>query len=286
MEKESVRIEGYDQIANEALNEILGQLSSKHVYKVKIERTCKENAAGYVTPGEDSHTIHLCSDNIKKSFGKIHPANPEEKQRLKELMKSYIQKLLVEHEATHVKQLENTKPEDIERKRHIFEQQAERSEQKGRNEMEQEFGIQFKKVAVAIDEIANSLESKGLVKEAEELDVIANTLDAINLRIAGMGKKFTPVQLEKFNRILGTMDKNDVDKLYKSNKKWWDDYIRMSNEEDAMTLQDKSFAYTEEAFPLNILHKYKNLEDFIDGEVPDTHPMSVLKALEEFTKKQ
>lgn len=177
MQKESVRIEGYDQIANEALNEIIGQLASKHVYKVKIERSCKGDVAGYVTPGEDAHTIHLCSENIKKFFGKIHPTNPEEKQRLKELMKRNIQKIVMEHEATHVKQLEKVKPEDVEMKRRQFEQEAERSEQKGRKEMEKEFGIQFKKMSSMIDDISDSLEGKGLIKEAEVLDIISNTLE-------------------------------------------------------------------------------------------------------------
>jgi hypothetical protein len=86
----------------------------------------------------------------------------------------------MEHEATHVKQLEKVKPKDIEMKRKQFEQEAERSEQKGRKEMEKEFGIQFKKMATMIDGIAESLESKGLMKEAEVLDIVANTLEKDN----------------------------------------------------------------------------------------------------------
>jgi len=420
MNKKSVRIEGYDQIANEALNEIIGQLASKHVYKVKIERSCKGDIAGYVIPGADAHTIHLCSENIKKSFGKIHPTNPEENQKLKELIKRNIQKIVMEHEATHVKQLEKINPEDIETKRKQLEQEAERSEQKGRKEMEKEFGIVFKKMSSMIDEVSDSLEGKGLIKEAEVLDIISNTLEkeesnnsidtAVKLEIldkvasyaegkglikeaekldiisntlevvvnksnqdslgnplnqykmpiklwanlgpaeqdmlkkwfegpdgirfmkkwnsserrwdgisitedkffkrfpeiykylnklmpeqqpigwksvpktAGMGKKLTPVQVAKFKEFLNRLDSNELNLLKLSNKKWWDNYTKLMETEDGAGLQEKSFAYMEEAFPANIMSKYQDLEDFLVGEIPDVHPTTVIKILDEIKK--
>jgi hypothetical protein len=84
--------------------------------------------------------------------------------------------------------------------------------------------------------------------------------------------------------LLNRMDINDFKKLQQSNIKWWQDYSKLRETEDDMGLQEKSFAYLEEAFPSNIMQKYQDLEDFLVGEIPDVHPMSVIKIFDEAKK--
>lgn len=175
-------IDPYDAVVQKAVNE-LGS-SFKDVDIIKLETNCPGDRLGWVAnkdyiqskPGKEK-VIHLClnkiKDRFKKQFGTSYQImSPDHNRKVTEIVKEFLKSVILPHEAEHIRQ-------EIEHGGEFgpgSEQKAEKMEDWGPFE---QFGI-TKKYASIIDDISNSLETKGYVKEAYNLDIISNTLEKIS----------------------------------------------------------------------------------------------------------
>lgn len=175
----AVKINPYDVVVQEAVQELGSGLQGVDV--IQLENNCPGDKLAWVTnsdllkgrPGKEK-VIHLClkkiKDRFKQLFDKEYSAtNHQDNVKMKEIVKEFLANVVFPHEYVHIQQeLKNqgefgSSPES----------EAERAEDW--KSMEQ-FGIR-KAMVGDIDRIATRLENMGLIKEAEELDVVANTIE-------------------------------------------------------------------------------------------------------------
>lgn len=174
-----VKINPYDVVVQEAVQELGNNLQGVDV--IQLENTCPGDRLAWVTnsdlikgrPGKE-RIIHLClkkiKDRFKLQFGKEYAgSSPEDNSKMKDLVKGFLVNVVLPHEYVHIQQELKNKGE--------FgpspEFEAERAEDWKAME---EFGIRRAMVA-SIDRIADRLESFGYIKEAYDLDIIANTME-------------------------------------------------------------------------------------------------------------
>ncbi len=174
-----VKINPYDVVVQEAVQELGNNLQDVDV--IQLENTCPGDRLAWVTnsdlikgrPGKEK-IIHLClkkiKDKFKLQFGKEYAgSSPEDNRKMKELVKGFLVNIVLPHEYVHIQQELKNKGE--------FgpspESEAERAEDWKAME---EFGIRRAMVA-SIDRIADRLELSGYIKEAYDLDIIANTME-------------------------------------------------------------------------------------------------------------
>ncbi|MBD3260457.1 MAG: AAA family ATPase [Candidatus Altiarchaeales archaeon] len=113
-ETHPVVIDPYDQIVQQAVNE-MGQ-SLKHVDVIKLETTCPGNRLAWVTnedlfqgqPGK-KRIIHLCLKKIKDKFQKKHGqpytiTDQAEQSKMKEIVKRFLMDVVLPHETEHIHQ--------------------------------------------------------------------------------------------------------------------------------------------------------------------------------------
>lgn len=109
-----VIIDPYDAIVQEAVKELGPSL--KDVDVIKLEMTCPGNKVGWVStedffkgePGKQ-RVIHLCLKKIKDKFKKIEGqpytiTDPSEKNKMKDIIKTYLKDVVLPHETEHVRQ--------------------------------------------------------------------------------------------------------------------------------------------------------------------------------------
>jgi hypothetical protein len=148
---------------------------TKEIEKVQVEPSGKPGQLGYVTNSpEDIGTIHIPEQNIKRQLQKAQPG--VDQKTLNEQQEALIEDVVIPHEQAHI--------QDVNKGEGKFspttEQIAEKAEDWSR--MEEQFGITPKgKFAMEnlisiLDNLADTFESKGLVKEATQLDIVSNTL--------------------------------------------------------------------------------------------------------------
>lgn len=185
-------INPFDSIVQQAARELGPAMDDVDV--IKLESNCPGDKLAWVTnkdlmegvPGK-SKVIHLCLSKIKSKFQRQHQdsftiQNPAEREKMKELVKDFLKYVVLPHETEHIHQeLEN---------RGEFGTNPEQGAEKAENwdEMEKRHGLIKKargdstfmhRISHTLDNIAESLESEGLLKEALEIDKISNTLDSI-----------------------------------------------------------------------------------------------------------
>jgi len=176
-----VIIDPFDAIVQKAVSELGGAF--KDVDVVKLEPTCTGDRLAWVTntdlfkgkPGKQ-RVIHLCLKKIKDSFEKSHGTpyrlgDPKQTQNMKDTIKQFLRDVVIPHETEHIHQ-------EMKHKGKFgpaSEQKAEHAENwKGLEEM----GYRIKKAVESLDAIAEGLEQAGKIKEAYEIDVISNTIEA------------------------------------------------------------------------------------------------------------
>lgn len=175
-------IDPYDSVVQKAINE-LGP-SFKDVDIIKLETNCPGDRLGWVAnkdylenkPGKEK-VIHLClnkiKDQFKKQFGThYHIMDPDHNRKVTEIIKDFLKSVILPHEAEHIQQVVEHGGE--------FgpgsEQKAEKVEDWGALK---QYGL-MKKLSSKIDIISDTLELRGFIKSAYNLDIIANTLEKIS----------------------------------------------------------------------------------------------------------
>lgn len=175
----SIKINPYDVVVQEAVQELGSGLQGVDV--IQLENSCPGDKLAWVTnsdllkgrPGKEK-VIHLClkkiKDRFKQLFGKEYSATShEDNVKMKEIVKEFLTNVVFPHEYVHIQQELKNQGE--------FgpspEAEAERAEDW--KAMEQ-FGIK-RAMVERIDRIASQLETLGLIREAEELDIVANTIE-------------------------------------------------------------------------------------------------------------
>ena len=174
-----IKINPYDGVVQEAVREMGSNLND--IDMIQLEINCPGDRLAWVTnkdfikgrPGKES-VIHLClkkiEDRFRQIFGKEYSAfSSQDNNKMKEIIKEFLSKVVIPHEYVHIQQEMKNRGE--------FgpspETEAEKAEDWGTMK---QFGIK-KAMVKHIDRIANRLESLGLLKEAENLDIIANTIE-------------------------------------------------------------------------------------------------------------
>lgn len=204
-------IDPYDSVVQKAVNE-LGP-SFKDIDIIKLETNCPGDRLGWVSnkdyiqnkPGKEK-VIHLClnkiKDQFKKQFGTHYQImDSDHNRKITEIVKEFLKSVILPHEAEHIQQ-------EMEHGGKFgpgSEQKAEKMEDWSPFE---QYGI-TKKYACLIDDISNSLEIKGHIKESYELDIIANTVEKLS----------SLVSLENYLRqIIQYIKKGKRDPEYIKNK--------------------------------------------------------------------
>ena len=179
-----VVIDPYDAIVQSAVLEMGPEL--KNVDVIKLEATCPGDRVAWVSNKDffegdprKKRVIHLCLKKIQDQFRKIHGepftiTDPSEKQKMKEVIKQYLKDVILPHETEHIHQ--EMRGEG--RFGPSPETQAEKAEQwKNLEQMGIKKRFSMTSITSSLDILADHLESAGLLKEAEILDVISNTLE-------------------------------------------------------------------------------------------------------------
>jgi len=145
---------------------------TKDISKVQVEPSGKPGQMGFVTnKPEDQGVIHIPEQNIKRQLQKAQPeADPS---TLKKQQETLIEDVIIPHERSHA--------QDVIKGEGEFSPQTEQTAEKEEDwtRMQEQYGITpgSRKAASLLDKIANTLESNGLIKEAEQLDIISNTIE-------------------------------------------------------------------------------------------------------------
>jgi hypothetical protein len=172
-------ISPYDDIVDKAYHEISPK---PEVDVIKLESTCTGDRAAWVNnqdllqgkPGQQ-RIIHLClkriKDEFQKKFGKpFVVTNPQQKNQIKDIIKEYLKNIVIPHETKHIEQ-------EIEHGGKFpatAEPEAERAEKRKEFEMKSVFSNIS--IIKKLDEIADKLESAGLIKHAYALDIVCGGL--------------------------------------------------------------------------------------------------------------
>lgn len=177
-------INPFDSIVQEAARELGSAMD--HVEAIKLEPDAPGDRIAWVSnkdlikgaPGKQT-VIHLCLNKIKRMFsnryqGSFQINDPASKARMKDIIKDFLKHVVLPHEAVHIEQELKGKGDFG----HRAEPEAEKSEDWGT--LEKAYGI-TKKSCDLLDDIANRLESKGLIKEAYDVDVICDILSQLEL---------------------------------------------------------------------------------------------------------
>lgn len=177
-EAKFIRINPYDAIVQEAVRELGSQLADVDI--IQLENSCMGDRIAWVSnkdllegkPGKEK-IIHLCLNKIKDQIGKkYNPASLMDNRKIKEIIKKFLINVVLPHESVHIEQ-ELAHGGEF---GPIPEQQAEKAE--NWNIMKQ-YGIEklSSDLVKKLDNIANRIELKGLIKEAYLLDIVANTIE-------------------------------------------------------------------------------------------------------------
>ena len=214
-----VKINPYDIVVQEAVQELGPELQGVDV--IQLEATCPGDKLAWVTnkdlikgrPGKEA-IIHLClkkiKDAFKQKFGKEYaPTSPDDNRKMKEMVKAFLINVVLPHEHVHIQQEMSHQGE--------FGPSPEMEAEKAENwkAMEQ-FGIR-KAMAERIDHIADALESAGLIKEAYEMDIIANSIEAFMMNTDVVSESLTralnELPIKAFSTINALRDSGVFDRL-------------------------------------------------------------------------
>jgi len=148
----------------------------KDIQEIRVEPTGKPNQMGYVTNDlEEQGVVHLPEQNIKKQLQKAQPGI--DPQTLKEQQKTLIEDVIIPHEQAHIQDSIKGDGEFSPQSEQIAEKEEDWTRMQGQWGLSPESKF-AKSITVKIDEIANKIESIGLVKEATILDIVSNALEA------------------------------------------------------------------------------------------------------------
>jgi hypothetical protein len=177
----AITINPYDVVVQEAVQELGNRIQDVDV--IQLEMTCPGDRIAWVSnkdlikgrPGKEK-IIHLClkkiKDQFKGRFGKAYSAvSPEDNRKMKEMVKEFLVNVVLPHEHVHIQQELKNQGE--------FGVNPETEAEKAENWKAMEpFGIRRAMIA-RLDRIADHLESAGFIKEAYNIDAIADSLEIL-----------------------------------------------------------------------------------------------------------
>lgn len=192
----------------------MSPMDTKDINKVQVEPTGDPGQMGYVTnKPEEQGVIHIPEQNIKKQLQKAQPS--VDPLKLKEQEEALVEDVIIPHEKSHA--------EDVTKGEGQFSPDTEQKAQKEEDwtRMQDEYGLsgqgRFAYVIELLDNISSSLEGKGMIKEATDLDIIANSIEKRSAE-----ENISKEDLETLRNIASRIPENSlisaVQNIYKSSE--------------------------------------------------------------------
>lgn len=158
------------------------------------------------------------------------------------------------------------------------------------------------KVSFLIDNLANHLEAKGLLKEAEELDIVSNTIEAMSTESMAIGPGSNPIDRKNSQYELDFMEimKSHEMEILRESENKIDDWIQQfpkkglkgpgggeingfDNPPDNLSAHNVLEFSLSHIFDLDLQKLYKELQAFSGMKIPNSE---TLENIENILKKR